>query len=272
MTRSNATVLGLLITAWALVAAVAAQGTAAGEFPPFAAVGFAIGQIVLASAALVFCTRMLWLRLFALLAAMGYGSWLLSAAMPGQPLSLPLLSVLLLACAWFGLLRLIGWRADEESSATTKTGQFSLATVMLGVTIFGIYLGLLQGVSTHDGGDFRLTCIFLTIASAGCLAPSAIHGRRAIRLVSWCIILIGYSTLALLDSERLLLPNRIAEAAMIAVSVEVPLVMAVFVVVKWVRADTQSAQPIALAVEGIVPFQRPGGGRDAGDRADGGQD
>jgi len=221
--------IGLLFLAAVIM--TAAAYSLASNFEAFrhGVVGLALGQIVLAVAAVVFLRNGLRWRLLLLLTLLAASSWMIGSVHEGPP-AIPLLSLLgaaLVASAWCAALRFRGWRVTgigrrrrtrTPPDAHEPAGQFSLATILLATTILAIYLGMLRasGMTWATGLDFLLFCCTLVIPA--CLMVKATARPRHAWLPAAICGALSYLFLHLVNGNGLSPP--IAEFACAALTAE----------------------------------------------------
>lgn len=212
---------GVLIV---LLLAATGLATAAVVASRFRAVscGLAVGQILLAVAALFFLRGRLWLRTLQVAAVLVVWIGLLSTSLPATTVTLGLIGAALLTASWCGWTCFLGWRLAGlrriPLGEAEPSGQFSLATMMLVVTTLAVYLGLLRAaaLSWTDGFDFLAGCLLLCVP--GCLLLKATADRELAWLpfatvaALWCAVLgVWWGSQAEMTIVRFMAPALVAE-------------------------------------------------------------
>ena len=178
MQRSSLVLVVLLFIAATLVSAVLFTQSFTQRY---GALGIIIGQITLATAATVLSRRMRWNHLAVLGLVIGFSTYWICGYINLSPLevALSLLGVALTSAAWCGALRFFGWQIalNDQPSPTKRAGQFSLATILLLMTIFAVFLGLSRASGTRwsDGLNFQVLCSVLALPACALLTLTSQH-------------------------------------------------------------------------------------------------
>ena len=180
MQRSSLVIVVLLFIAATLVSAVLFTQSFAQRF---GGLGILIGQVALATAATVLLRRKLWLSLGILLVVIVIPTaWIcVSTNLPPLNVALAFIAVALTTAAWCGGLRLFGWRIVVNTPPSShlepqqdRSGQFSLATLLLVTSVVALFIGLLQasGLTWRDG-RFHILAGTLTIPACALITLTA---------------------------------------------------------------------------------------------------
>lgn len=154
------------------------------------AIGLAIAQVQLAAAATVLCRRHLWLRLFGLTCCIVFWTIAIAtAALWDAHMQLvfawQLVATGLITSAWCGGLTFLGWQIDAShdpaTNVPTNPRQFSLATLLISMTIVGGYCGVakLSGFTSGDISELLLVVLFTIV---GCAMFTGHAGARGMAL------------------------------------------------------------------------------------------
>ena len=187
-----------------------------------AGLGLMIAQVVLATAAVVLWERRLWVRLSALAVSLvAAAAWAAShSSLSSVQALLPFVGVMMASAMWAGGMRFLGWRFAPLGTTYTgqqRTRQFSLATLMMAMTVVAVCLGLARSVEfTGVYGVILVMVTLISVPGASLLTLTAPHGRGC--FIGALVCSIAY--LAVLMFPDTTFKEYVAEEALVVLTTE----------------------------------------------------